>query len=60
MDCYSDTSISDLARNIYVGSNKGNVKTVIGNSSNSRSLGERTNVAGYSPKDKQENLRKKS
>ena len=30
-DWHSDTSISNLVKNIYVGSNNGNVKTVIRN-----------------------------
>ena len=44
----SVTSISDVGNNIYVGSHKRNVKTMIVNSSNSLSLGEsgeRANVA---------------
>ena len=36
-------------KNIYVGSNKENVKTVIGNSSNSHSLGKRANLVGFPP-----------
>ena len=47
-DEHSVTSISDVGNNIYVGSNKRNVKTTIENSSNSLSRvesGERTNVA---------------
>ena len=45
---HSVTSISDVANNIYVGSHKRNVKTMIVNSSNSLSRGEsgeRANVA---------------
>ena len=45
---HSVTSISDVVNNIYAGSNKRNVKTMIVNSSNSPSRGEsgeRANVA---------------
>ena len=47
-DEHSVTSISDVGNNIYVGSHKRNVKTMIVNSSNSLSRGEsgeRANVA---------------
>ena len=47
-DEHSVTSISDVENNIYVGSHKRNVKTMIINSSNSLSRGEsgeRANVA---------------
>ena len=47
-DEHSDTSISDVVHDIYVGSHKRNVKTIIVNSSNSLSRGEsgeRANVA---------------
>ena len=47
-DEHSVTSISDGVNNIYVGSHKRNVKTMIVNSSNSLSRGEsgeRANVA---------------
>ena len=47
-DKHSVTSISDVVNNIYVGSHKRNVKTMIKNSSNSLSRGEsneRINVA---------------
>ena len=47
-DEHSVTSISDVVNNIYVGSHKRNVKTMIVNSSNSLSRGEsdeRANVA---------------
>ena len=47
-DDHSVTSISDVVNNIYVGSHKRNVKTMIVNSSNSLSRvesGERANVA---------------
>ena len=47
-DEHSVISISDVGNNIYVGSHKRNVKTMIVNSSNTLSLGEsgeRTNVA---------------
>ena len=47
-DEHSVTSISDIVKNIYVGSHKRNVKTMIINSSNSLSRGEsgeRANVA---------------
>ena len=46
-DEHSVTSISDVGNNIYVGSHKRNVKTMIVNSSNSLSCGksaERPNV----------------
>ena len=46
-DEHSVTSISDVGNNIYVGSHKRNVKTMIVNSSNSLShgeSGERANV----------------
>ena len=39
-DEHSVTSISDVGNNIYVGSHKRNVKTMILNSSNSLSRGE--------------------
>ena len=39
-DEHSVTSISDVGTNIYVGSHKRNVKTMIVNSSNSLSRGE--------------------
>ena len=39
-DEHSVTSISDIVNNIYVGSHKRNVKTMIINSSNSLSCGE--------------------
>ena len=39
-DEHSVTSISDIVNNIYVGSHKRNVKTMIINSSNSLSRGE--------------------
>ena len=39
-DEHSVTSISDIGNNIYVGSHKRNVKTMIVNSSNSLSRGE--------------------
>ena len=48
-DEHSVTSISDVVNNIYVGSHKRNVKTVIVNSSNNSlsrgESGERANVA---------------
>ena len=47
-DEHSVTSISDVGNNIYVGSHKRNVKTMIVNSSNSLLCGEsdeRANVA---------------
>ena len=47
-DKHSVTSIRDVVNNIYVGSHKRNVKTMIVNSSNSLSRGEsgeRANVA---------------
>ena len=47
-DEHSVTSISDVGNNIYVGSHKRNVKTMIVNSNNSLSRGEsgeRANVA---------------
>ena len=47
-DEHSVTSISDVVNNIYVGSHRRNVKTMIVNSSNSLSRGEsgeRANVA---------------
>ena len=47
-DEHSVTSISDVGNNIYVGSHKRNVKTMIVNSRNSLSRGEsgeRANVA---------------
>ena len=48
MKMSSVTSISDVVNNIYVGSNKTSVKTIIVNSSNSLlrgESGERANVA---------------
>ena len=49
-DEHSVTSISDVGNNIYVGSHKRNVKTMIVNSSNSLSggeSGERANVRAF-------------
>ena len=40
-------SIGDLVKDSYFGSHKGNVKTVIGNSSNSSSHGERAETARF-------------
>ena len=44
---HRNTSIGDLLKDSYFGSHKGNVKTVIGNSSNPSSHGERAKVAHF-------------
>ena len=44
---HRNTSIGDLLKDSYFGSHKGNVKTVIGNSSNSSSHGERAKAACF-------------
>ena len=44
---HRNTSISDLLKDSYFGSHKGNVKTVIGNSSNPSSHGERAKAARF-------------
>ena len=44
---HRNTSIGDLLKDSYFGSHKGNVKTVIGNSSNPSSHGERTKAAHF-------------
>ena len=44
---HRNTSIGDLLKDSYFGSHKGNVKTVIGNSSNPSSHGERAKAARY-------------
>ena len=44
---HRNTSIGDLVKDSYFGSHKGNVKTVIGNSSNSSSHGERAKAACF-------------
>ena len=44
---HRNTSIGDLVKDSYFGSHKGNVKTVIGNSSDSSSHGERAETARF-------------
>ena len=44
---HRNTSIRDLLKDSYFGSHKGNVKTVIGNSSNPSSHGERAKAARF-------------
>ena len=44
---HRNTSIGDLLKDSYFGSHKGNVKTVIGNSSNPSSHGERAKAARF-------------
>ena len=44
---HRNTSIGDLVKDSYFGSHKGNVKTVIGNSSNSSSHGEHAKAACF-------------
>ena len=44
---HRNTSIGDLVKDSYFGSHKGNVKTVIGNSSNPSSQGERAKAARF-------------
>ena len=44
---HRNTSIGDLLKDSYFGSHKGNVKTVIGNSSNPSSNGKRAKVAHF-------------
>ena len=44
---HRNTSIGDLLKDSYFGSHKGNVKTVIGNSRNPSSRGERAKAALY-------------
>ena len=54
LNCYKitrkwhrNTSIGDLVKDSYFCSHKGNVNTVIGNSSNSSSHGERAKAARF-------------
>ena len=44
---HRNTSIGDLLKDSYFGSHKGNVKTVIGNSSNPSSHGQRAKAARF-------------